>query len=150
MAALRRGLGHPPGTALEMMPYVVPFLPNEQWGHWAYFLAGSLFGLHPRHSPGMDMGGVYKKITDNESGEKRFLALLESHQDDLPGHLRRAVSIARQKDCGIDYAQLMKDLLGWTHPNRYVQYNWARSYWSKTSKEDLNTGSTGKQQSEEE
>ena len=30
LAALRRGLGRPPGTAPEMYPYVVPWLPEDR------------------------------------------------------------------------------------------------------------------------
>ena len=46
LAALRRGLGKPPGTVAEMAPYVEPAFdgaPDE-----AYIVA-SLFGLHPHH-----------------------------------------------------------------------------------------------------
>ncbi len=131
LAALRRGLGKTPGSAVEMMPYVVPYLPQAEHGHWAYFVTGSLFGLHGNHSPGVGIGTLCRHVTDNESGEKRFLALLDAHKDELPGHLRRAVSIARQQNQGFDYALLLKDLLGWTHPDRYVQRRWARQFWTR-------------------
>jgi CRISPR type I-E-associated protein CasB/Cse2 len=49
LAALRRGLGQPPGTAREMYPYVVRWLPAEASAQReaAYFLVAALFAYHP-------------------------------------------------------------------------------------------------------
>jgi len=133
LAALRRGLGKPPGAAIEMMPFIVPFLPAAERDHWAYFVVGTLFGLHPSNAPGVGFGTLYRRLADNESGEKRFLALLDAHIDDLPGHLRRAISIARQKGLGLDYGKLLGDILYWSHPDHSVQRQWARQFWSRAS-----------------
>ncbi len=49
LAALRRGLGKPPGAAAEMHPYVAPFLPDEAWTwrNQSLYVVAALFGLHP-------------------------------------------------------------------------------------------------------
>ena len=51
LAALRRGLGRPPGETIEMHPYVAPFtqgLSRKQED--AYYLIAALFGLYPGES----------------------------------------------------------------------------------------------------
>ena len=48
LAALRRGLGRPPGETMEMYPYVAPYtngLTRKQED--AYYLISTLFGLYP-------------------------------------------------------------------------------------------------------
>lgn len=133
LAALRRGLGRPPGTAVEMHPQVIPYLPDGWgWTHQCYYIVGALFGLHP-HSAGQgDMGDVFRSIaskTDSESIEKRFVTLLKSHRDDLFGHLRHAVALAAGKDVAVCWDTLLRDLRHWDDDRRWVQRNWARSYW---------------------
>ena len=43
-------------------------------------------------------------------------------------------------DFAIDYNQLLFDLNHWTHPDKFVQFQWAKSYWSK-EKDDNNKDS---------
>jgi CRISPR system Cascade subunit CasB len=46
LAALRRGLGKPPGETMEMHPYVVPFTQGlKRKQEDAYYLIAALFGL---------------------------------------------------------------------------------------------------------
>ena len=68
---------------------------------------------------------------DTDSIDRRFRALLGCHEDDLPNHLRHAVSLAASKGAAVNWAQLLRDLLQpWNHPTRYVQRRWAEQYWA--------------------
>ena len=106
LAALRRGLGEPPGAAAEMHPYVAAHLPDSGWT-WANqccYAVAALFGFHPRSAGEGNMGTTFRGIASAESDrrgdvpeslEKRFVALLKSSRDDLFDHLRHADRSAR-------------------------------------------------------
>jgi len=153
LAALRRGLGRPPGSALCMAPYV-EWLSPEPWERTRYYLVAALFGDHPDprperttgHTPVKDrpnIGDVMAEVVriyrresrdgDEESARKRveprFVALLRTHPDDLPRHLRHAVSLAKSKDVPVDYRRLLRDLRYWTSEDRWVQLQWAANFW---------------------
>ena len=134
LAALRKGVGKPPGTVVEMFRYVVPFTGgrSSRWDQNAHFILGSLFALHPQKGGRGNMGEVFRRIkgkTDSESVEGRFMALLNCHEDLLQNHLRHAVSLARSKEVPVNWDELFKDLRNWKHPDRWVQRKWAESYW---------------------
>lgn len=84
-AAVRRGLGKPPGTTFEMYPYIVPWLPNNapSWREDAYFLTAALFASHPLAGGNGNMGahfaGTCEKDGDNTAIERRFSNLLSAH-----------------------------------------------------------------------
>jgi len=132
LAKLRRGLGKKEGTS-EMYRYVAPYLdPVKLYDKERYFLIASLFALHPKPTRGVSMGKVFKAMSDNSlSVEKRFENLLSVDADDLGGHLRQAVSLAKSKGVSIDYHQLFYDInrWRWNHPEKYVQLQWARDFW---------------------
>ena len=132
LAKLRRGLGKKMGTP-EMYPYVIPFLPSNEWQHQTYFLIASLFALHPEPSPrGWTMGTVFRRIdegSNSESVKKRFFHLLSADGEDVGEYLRHAISLAKSKNVGVDYHQLLYDLSFWDHPDRFVQIRWAKDYW---------------------
>ena len=146
LAALRRGLGKPPGTAHEMHPYVAPWLSSgmHRWEEDAHYTVAALFGSHPEHAAIGNMGATFRRITsqtESESIEKRFIALLSCHGDDLPQQLRQAVSLARSKDVPVDYSQLLRDIRYWGHPDRFVQREWARAFWAGTRRADQDSAS---------
>src|SRR5919198_1193739 len=101
LAALRRSLGKSPGEAAEAHRYVLPFNPAT-WEESAYYLVGGLFALHPqswRRDEGdrgpTNLGASFARLgsqVDSKSIEKRFVALLNCHEDDLAEHLRHAIS----------------------------------------------------------
>lgn len=137
LAALRRGLGQPPGAAPEMFPHVVPWLPANcsEWMERTFFLIASLFALHPASVDSGNMGAHLRatiKASDNElATERRFIALLQSHPDDLAAHLRHSISYLKSKEQPVNWYQLFDDVLHWDHPQRYVQKNWARMFWTR-------------------
>ena len=61
--------------------------------------------------------------------ERRFVALLNTHPDDLDDQLRQAVSFLHSKDVPVNWHQLLRDVCAWGHPERYVQRRWAGAFW---------------------
>jgi CRISPR type I-E-associated protein CasB/Cse2 len=137
LAHLRRGLGKPPGHAPEMFPYVVPFLSRsiEPAEEDAYYLVASLFAHYPDHRDKIEsMGDTFKRIagksSDSKGPEQRFVSMLNAHKDDLPKHLRHAVSLAKSYDAGVNYEKLLFDIIHWERESRDIQKKWARHFWS--------------------
>ena len=151
LAALRRGLGRPPGHTPEMHPYVIRFLPKEaypnSWIEQSYYLVASLYGLHPEMGKGKNLGHHFSQTLDrnnpdnNQAIERRFTALLTTHPDDLAFYLRQAVSFlkSRPEPVAVNWHQLMRDVLAWgdAYKQPGVQKQWARYFWSPP-KEDEN------------
>ncbi|MEZ4705924.1 MAG: type I-E CRISPR-associated protein Cse2/CasB [Caldilineaceae bacterium] len=141
LATLRRGLGKEPGEDANVMRYIVPHLPAEAppCRERPYFLIASLFALHPEQGGTGDMGNHFAAIRQSKPNEdaieRRFTALLNTHEDDLAYHLRQAVSLCKANRVPVDWHQLFRDVQGWGHPNRWVQRNWAKSFWGRTPAE---------------
>jgi CRISPR system Cascade subunit CasB len=145
LAALRRGLGKPPGASAETYRYVVPFLPEGRGdaAEEPYYLVATLFAYWhqgdrpvPTNPPpnlgaslAMLRNAEVQKGGSAESVERRFVALLNCHRDDLGQHLRRMVGLLRSKGISIDWAQLLADVKGWNWESRRVQRVWARAFW---------------------
>ena len=136
LAALRRGLGRPPGTVPEMFPYVIPFLPDDPppWQEQAYYQVASLFALHPATTAHGNMGdhlAAARSEATREALERRFTALLAAHRDDLPDYLRQVVSYLKSKEIAINWDQLLRDLQWWGHPDYgdRVRKSWATAFW---------------------
>jgi CRISPR system Cascade subunit CasB len=75
------------------------------------------------------------KERESESIEKRFVALLNSDEDDLPLHLRHAVSLLAAASIPLDWTRLLLDVQAWGHPERYVQRQWSRDFWGASAPE---------------
>lgn len=135
MAHLRRGLGKPPGTVVEMFPYVSRYFEGKGPADDAKFIISSLFAWHQQSTDKGNMGDHFRKISnafgqENESAERRFRALLNAHFDSLHYHLRQAVGLAKSKDVPINWSQLYRDIINWSRPERFVQKNWAKAFWA--------------------
>lgn len=156
LAALRRGLGKPPGAAPEMHRYVVPWIPTGSSGFQAsrWYLVASLFALWHQGREDVvqwrgGLGSSFRQLANAEVAAgvapagpggpqdpaiaKRFVALLASHPDDLPEHLRHGVSLLRSGGVGVDWAQLLRDLGWWDSDDRFVQQRWAREFWARAA-----------------
>jgi CRISPR system Cascade subunit CasB len=140
LAALRRGLGQPPGTVPGMFPYVLPRLPNKAYpGSWVeqcYYLIASLYALHPESGYGRNLGSHFAHTLQHNTEkdkavERRFTALLSAHPEDLPIYLRQAISFLRSKEVPVNWYQLMWDTLAWNNPDKspYIQKRWAKQFW---------------------
>ena len=143
LAALRSSLARPVPPA-EAVRVVAPFLPEQAtgWRETVYYLIAALFALHPclssQEAYGTSLGKALRQAS-GESGlgpERRLLALLGCKSEDLPSHLRHAVSYLRARDVSIDYRQLMRDLSWWDTVEGDVQHRWGRDFWSGTLEEN--------------
>jgi len=140
LAALRRGLGRPPGTVADMYPYVVPWISEDvpPWREAVYYLIAALFAYHPDAGGSGNMGHHFALARardprgDDTAIERRFVALLAAHEDDLDFYLRQAVSFLKSKEVAVNWHQLLSDVLAWGHPARYVQQQWARAFWGSS------------------
>jgi CRISPR system Cascade subunit CasB len=146
LSSLRKSLGRAEGAQLLAYPVIGSFLPSKQraWDEAKFILIAGLFASHidlenPKLSFKGDFGASFKNFQKACAAEspgaydgidKRFSHLLESEAEDLPIRLRHAVSLLKSKSIDIDWPQLLKDLIGWGNPDRYVQKQWARSYWT--------------------
>lgn len=142
LAALRRGLGRPPGAVAEMARHVVPYLPTSPAGDADYYLIAALFGLHPKPWTGpterwlANLGASLRRLAPNPTDagaagvERRFVALLNADRVDLPVHLRHAVGLLRTQDQAVDWARLLSHVRNWEAAERWVQREWARSFWA--------------------
>jgi len=140
LAALRRGLGQPPGTVAETFRYVEPWLGEKRSParEAAFYLVASLFALHPKTTHQGNMG-AHLAQTRSEGGEdaleRRFTALLAAHPDDLPFYLRQAVSFLKSKEVPVNWNELLWDLQNWDEkrddPRRSIQKKWASAFWSR-------------------
>jgi CRISPR system Cascade subunit CasB len=130
LAELRRGFSNP----LAALPYVVPFLRKDasRREEEALSLVASLFALYP--TPGhMSLAKALALCAkESDSIELRFRALLDSDPEDLPTHLRHAVSLVRSKDLAVDYDDLLRAIRWWNREDKDRQRAWARDYWGTT------------------
>jgi CRISPR system Cascade subunit CasB len=101
-----------------------------------------------RHRIKGNFGKTWKlAISGNgsKSISRRFSTILDADYDpatgdgDLPYRLRQMVHYAAAKGIGVDWAMLLIDLKFWDWPEKYVQKNWARSFFSHEPLEDNTT-----------
>lgn len=142
MAALRRGLGRDPGTAIEMYQYLGRFLDDEpSWRTNAVFVVASLFGSwnERRWGPSEDgrstnFGASLKRLAVNATGpgvERRLVAMLSADTRELPTHLRHLVAQCKGRDVPVDWAQMLHDLREWEWEESPAQRRWAWSFWHR-------------------
>jgi CRISPR type I-E-associated protein CasB/Cse2 len=140
LAQLRRGFTHP----LAAMPYVARFLRPDasRRDEQALLLVGALFGLHPTLG-GTSLATALRRLSDqNDSIALRFRALLDADLDDLPTHLRHAISLARSHDLPIDYDDLLRAVRSWSREDKSAQRAWARHFWGAAPSGDTTTTET--------
>jgi CRISPR system Cascade subunit CasB len=142
LAALRRGLGQPPGTVADMYRYVVPWIADDAkpWQEASYYQIAALFAYHPEPGGTGNMGDHFARTRDPSGDdtaiERRFTSLLAAHPEDVDYYLRQAISFLRSKDVPVHWHQLLSDLRGWGHPERYVQRQWATSFWGRATRQE--------------
>lgn len=145
LADLRRSLGQPEYRYATAGRYVIPRLPADKpyLENWYYLVAG-LYALHPENTTHGNLGTHFARTLDhsdqerNKPIERRFTTLLSAHPDDLPDHLRQAISYLKSSDTpiAINWSQLLRDLSNWSHPDRFVQKNWANAFWGQPVKQE--------------
>jgi CRISPR system Cascade subunit CasB len=121
-----------------------------------YFLIATLFPLVKTHRAQVgSLGSTLRQVRQLRSGvgdgrmnslDRRVQTLLDSDREQLPFRLRQAVRlIASHRDSvTLDWAHLLRDVVNWEHPERYVQLRWARDYFvgsqTYSSDEDITKG----------
>jgi CRISPR system Cascade subunit CasB len=168
LAALRRGLGKAPGEAPEMFPVLYSRIPEDQLPlprreRRIVFLVASLFALYPDAPPWPEsarerwqsnLGASLRELakqTDSNGPERRFVALLNSDEDDLPHHLRGIVDLleSAKSPVSVDWVRLFWDLRDWNDGDRTVQHSWASAFWGgqrvqeAANETESDTGGTG-------
>ncbi len=147
LANLRRGLGKPPKTVMEMYPYLGQFLlhePNHKY-ETAVFIVAALFAYYS-DAPGNvgNLGDSIRRMKDDsDSIEKRFVALLNAKAEDLPYYLRQIIGLLKSKEIAVNWNQLFKDVKNWNSDKRRVQNAWARSFWGNFSSDKKSEDKTG-------
>ncbi len=148
LASLRRGLQYDLGTCIDMYPYLIPWLANVKgkWEKNVYYLIASLFAYHPSVVQEGNMGDVFYQIKTKKGGntslEQRFMTLIRSDPEDLPLHLKQAISIAKSEGISVNWHELFFDLMRWPYDSSFPPFEkWAQSYWKKdmTQKEDADS-----------
>lgn len=140
-ATLRRSLAFGPGAYPDAFPYIEPHLKQEDdsWRRVAHYLVSGLWALHWREGRdrGVSLGracALHQKRTNSNSTERRFIALLDSDQDQLPHRLRQMVALLKEQD--LDFESLLRGVLNWNHPDKWVQNQWARDFYQNLEMED--------------
>lgn len=130
LAELRRSLANP----LAALPYVVPFLRREatRGEEDMLVIVAGLFSLHPVGGS-LSLARAMRICAEaSNSVSIRFQALLDSDADDLPTHLRHAVTLVRTKYLTIDYDDLLRTVRSWSGEDKPRQRRWAREFWGAT------------------
>lgn len=144
LAALRSGLGKPPGAAPRMLPYVAPFLSRDDGpATEAAFLTAALFARHPQHADMGTLGESLRLATRSDANpngkhglegvERRFAAALDADPQDLARHLDGLVSLCESAGVAINWHRFYRDLctlLGQNETQQIrVRTRWAREFW---------------------
>lgn len=137
-ATLRRSLSFDPGSFPAAYPYVEPFLKDEDgpWRRKVHYLVAGLWAQHhwdgsPRgHSLGAACA-AFAASREGSSTERRFIAVLDADHDQLPHRLRQMVALL--EEIPLDWSNLLRDLLGWSVPDKPVQNRWAREFYRNTT-----------------
>lgn len=137
-ARLKRNAGrtlaeshHALGLFFRLLP---PNVPRYQEA--TYFLVATLFPLAGSGGEG-DLGHALYRARDpkyTQGLDRRVEILLDADGDQLPFRLRQAVRFLYSKRVPVNWPQLLQDLLAWNSPKRWVQENWARSYFAHDKK----------------
>lgn len=133
-AALRRGLGQPPGYAPEMLMHMARRVQGmPAWQERAAYIVAALFALHPMNTTSGNMGNHLGRLRgkNDTALERRFGALLAAHEEELDVYLRQAITLLKQQDIAVNWLQLFRDISAWSHPDRQARARraWANSFY---------------------
>lgn len=150
LASLRSALR--PGREFDGLRHVLPFVGAEA-GRRAEddaLLLACLFALHPESgelSLAQGLARIYAE-SESESTEGRFRALLTSDREDLPIHLRHAVSLLASKKIPIDWRDLHRTIRSWGSSQSNARRQWARDFWAREPDRETSPADEKQAQSE--
>lgn len=133
-AVLRRSLSFEPGTYPAVYPYVEPFLvmDGNPWRRKIHYLVAGLWAQHLREGQGEGnplgkAAALHMNEKQSRSTESRFVALLDSDEDQLPYRLRQMLALL--KDESIDFESVLRGLLFWDSETRRTQIDWSKDFY---------------------
>lgn len=145
LAVLKRASGRTLAeskTALGVFFKYLPFQLTKSFNEEIYFLVATLYSLNDypfKGSLGKTMRKIYKK-SGSESIQNRMIILLDCQFElldnyypgggDMAFRLRQCVRLASSHEIGVDWLQLIENLIYWTHEDKFVQKKWARDFFS--------------------
>ncbi|MFE6662600.1 type I-E CRISPR-associated protein Cse2/CasB [Streptomyces sp. NPDC057697] len=153
LAVLRRGLGRPAGTVLEMFPFYT--CPVDDFAarrgqvsaeQEAEHIALALYGLHqqsqdrPMHRDGAGLGRAMLELrghgsTSDEAVDSRFQqAFSATSTAMLQLRLRGLITQLKDIKQPLDYNRLISDIHGWNRPESRsrVRRRWGLDYYGWT------------------
>lgn len=140
-AVLRRSLAFDPGTHVPAFPIVEPFVGKDsspRRREMLYLVAG-LWAAHwkaGRSGDPISIGRAcarYQLASGSSSVERRFIALLDADDDQLPHRLRQMIALL--KESSLDFESLLSGLLYWNDPQKRTQNRWAREFYQNLDSE---------------
>jgi CRISPR system Cascade subunit CasB len=134
-ARLKRNAGASLAEAPDVIGLFYRLVPADvaPYQHSWYFLVATLFPLADAGQQG-NFGQSLKRArtAQNHDGlDRRMEILLDADEAQLPFRLRQAVRLLGAQGIAVNWGQLLHDLLYWTHPSRFVQQQWASTYFSE-------------------
>jgi CRISPR system Cascade subunit CasB len=158
LARLRRAVKDTPGRDPDVWEDTIGAVPEKLWGtdddpsswEWATHVALTLFAVHSQggrtaHRRGVSLGAGARRLVDaRDSGSmlSRFQAVaIAPTSASLRHHLRALVTLLRDGDIALDYAQLavdLRDLNASPATADPVRLRWGRDYHRKSSNPDDN------------
>ncbi len=148
LAILKRNAGATIGEsrgALGLFYKILPSGEKVKRDEEIFFLVCTLKGLN-KYSLSGNFGTTMRRLkqaqkTTSESIDRRMKLLLDCQFDALSNgrngggalahRLRQYVKLAASKEIGVDWKQLLRDLRRWSHPQRFIQKQWARSFFGE-------------------
>jgi CRISPR system Cascade subunit CasB len=122
------------GTFFRILPHDIRDRKRQE----AYFLIATLFPLADDaglRNLGMTMRRM--RADSNQAGlDRRIAALLDADREQLPFRLRQLVRLAHANRVGINWSQLLHDVIRWDYRDRRVQKSWAMSYFASHDRDD--------------
>lgn len=142
IARLRHSLAQPIGEDPKTVAIVERFVSTERDVDDPYrqslYLTAGLYASHPKQSGATlaEAFGALWRERQNPSIEQRFIALLESDEQQLAVRLRQTTALLAADGYDFDYVQLIADIALWLDPfkeeDRWqaMRRRWGREFYS--------------------
>jgi CRISPR type I-E-associated protein CasB/Cse2 len=138
LSHLRRGLEAPLDYTLGRVGWLFHRVPESKDDLWlrCAVLASGLFAWvkgDSAQSASVNFGeafGTGLTLEQKQQRDKRFIDLLDTDTEELPYKLRQAMTLIARDRVPLDWVLLIRHLAHWSNPDRWVQIQWARGYWS--------------------
>lgn len=152
LAEVRRGARnslHSSYDFARVAPHIGPYLSDKMTDadEWLSVI-GALYAAAYANVPqinGVSLGKSLRLLRDSDKGndslEARFMALLNSREENLPGHLRQLIGLldSAQKGIGLDWFQLLDNVQAWNRSQREIQKRWLRDFYRADRRDDALT-----------